>query len=176
MTEIEKDASLLRCTLKKSWSVFGKVLKYGTYLVGAIVAIVFAFYGAIAIYELVTPGLASVWQFMVAVPWYYYVGIVGVAAIPVYSALWCIARDLTEEDWKSDAAKNSAFTVFALAFFALAFPPSAFAFFALAFFALAVFTFTFFALALTKPGSIWYYIGRFFGAAYHHYMKKEKPE
>jgi hypothetical protein len=64
MTEIEKDASLLRCTIKKSSQVLWKVLKYGVYLIGAILAAVFAFYGAVAIYELVVPGLASVWQFM----------------------------------------------------------------------------------------------------------------
>ena len=189
MTEIEqKEHSLLRCTVKKSSQVLWKVLKYGTYLAIGILAIVFAFYGAFAIYELILPGITSVWQFLITVPWYVYAGIIGIAAIPVYSALWCIARDLTEEDWESNAADNFAFAFppkserdyrlnwesnaadnFAFALVALVFTATAAATaaFALVFTAIAT------AIATAHPGSIWYYIGRFPGAAYHHYRKKK---
>ena len=148
MTEIEKDALLLRCTLKKSWSVLGKVLKYGACLTVMALAGIFAVYGAISICELIVPGTTNAWQFLITVPWYVYVGIVVIAAIPVYSMLWCIARDLTEEDWESNAAEI---------------------------FVIALATFAIFS-TFTKPNSIWYYIGRFFGAAYHHYRKKNMPQ
>ena len=106
--EEPNSSSLLSCTVKKSKQVLWKVLKYGTYLVAGVLAIVFTFYGAMAIYETVLPWATSVCQSLITIPWYVYAGIGVIAAIPIYSSVWCIARDLTEEDWKSEAATNSA--------------------------------------------------------------------
>jgi hypothetical protein len=117
--------------------------------------------------------------FLFGVPWYVYAGVLAVAAIPVYSFLWCVNRDLTEEDYKSDAAENFALTAFAA--LALAFAITAFALTAFAFaLALALTAFAFaLTLALAEPPSKWYYVGRFFGAVYYHYCKSKtnsKPQ
>lgn len=113
MTEIT-DKSLLRCTLKKSADVTAKVVLYASYAIVGIAAAVLAIYGILAIADvLFVPVLAAIitaayWCGIVvgsllgivsAIPWYVYAGIVVVAAILVYSFLWCIARELTEEDW-----------------------------------------------------------------------------
>jgi len=93
--EIPKDVSLLRCTLKKSEQVFTKVILLVSY---AIVALALIGCG----YLLFTGVLIPI---IVAIPWYYYVAGIAILAIPVYSFLWCIARELTDEDWESGEAK-----------------------------------------------------------------------
>jgi hypothetical protein len=158
--QIPEESSLLHCTVKKSNQVLWKVLKYGMYLAVGILATIFAFYGAVAIYGLVVPGLVCIWQFLTGVPWYIYLSILGIAAIPVYSLLWCITRDLTEEDWKSNAAEN-----LTLAF-------AAFATLALVLATLALVLATLDAVDPVDHITIWYYIFRFPGAVWHHYRKK----
>jgi len=158
MTTID-DKSLLRCTWKKSADVLKKVVIYGSYVIVALTGITLAIliinttvdliYKTV-FYILSTIGpclviissmLTPVGIFLLIIPWYGYVGIVAVMVIPVYSLLWCITRELQDEDWKSDAATTLAFAVFAtLATFAFA----VFATFALAVFA----TFDTFAFAV----------------------------
>jgi len=99
--EIPKDVSLLRCTLKKSEQVFTKVILLVSY---AIVALALIGCG----YLLFTGVLIPI---IVAIPWYYYVAGIAILAIPVYSFLWCIARELTDEDWESGEAKALAVVV-----------------------------------------------------------------
>ena len=160
--------SLLHCTLKKSGQVLKKVVLYASYAIVALAVVAVICYGAIAVYHAIVPWAASIWQFLIAVPWYMYAIIVVIAAIPVYSVLWCIARDLTEVDWKSNAANVFAFAAFAFAVafaFALALPA----------FALALPAALFAALFVLDPVdhiTIWYYIFRFPGAAWHHYRRK----
>lgn len=185
------NASLLQCTMKKSKQVLWEVLKYGVYLVAGVLAITFCIYGVIALYELILPvsaifllNITLVWQFLVAVPWYVYAGIMGVAAIPVYSLLWCIARDLTEEDWKSDTAKGFAACtlllscVLSISFFILimisptiSIASNLLALTILSTFAAIVLAGSIFVYAIdpVNPITRWYYVFRFFGAAYHHY-------
>ncbi len=102
------------------------------------------------------------------------------------SFLWCVARDLTEEDWRSKSANDSAIAALApaLALAALAALAIALALAALALDALALAALALDALALAialaivfavDPVSeitVWYYIFRFPGAVWNHYTKK----
>lgn len=115
MSEIT-DKSLLRCTLKKSADVTAKVVLYASYAVVGITATVLAIYGMIALYSVainpIEEILNAIWNWslpstiyvvvislITSIPWYVYAGIVAIAIIPIYSFLWCVARELTEEDW-----------------------------------------------------------------------------
>lgn len=112
MTPDPADKSLLRCTIRKSADVFAKLVLYASYAVCGITALALAAYGAMALYSIaVEPiqaflayalgGIAFAGLLAAMVPWWYvYAGIAAVAAIPVYSLLWCIARELAEEDWR----------------------------------------------------------------------------
>ena len=102
---------LWRCVLRKSMSITEKLVLWASYCICGVTAVALAVYGALALYSIsVEPiralFLAYAWGVVVfagslaaMVPWYVYVGIAGVAAILVYSLLWCIAREFTEEDW-----------------------------------------------------------------------------
>ena len=104
--EIPKDVSLLRCTVKKSQQVFAKVILLVSY---AIVVLALLGCGYLLFTGVLIPSI-------VAIPWYYYVAGIAILAIPVYSFLWCIARELTDEDWESGEAKAlAAAAVFAAA-------------------------------------------------------------
>jgi len=118
MTE-NTDHNLLRCTVKKSLDVVQKLILWASYAIVGLAGLVVALYGAIAlygvlvtptaslamqIYELVASGFSAVISLLSLVPWYVYIGIAVIGAIPTYSFLWCVARELTEEDWKSDEA------------------------------------------------------------------------
>lgn len=124
MTQNIPDKSLFRCTLKKSADVTAKVVLYASYAVVGVTAAVLAIYGMLAccaaIWELIKDavhylayiianGVVGGLALLVSIPWYVYAGVVAVAAIPVYSFLWCVARELTEEDYQSDTAKVVAF-------------------------------------------------------------------
>ena len=119
--EIPKDVSLLRCTVKKSQQVLAKVVLLVSY---AIVALALLGCGLITgvLIPNVSPIIAAIiegiWKIvavLLSIPWYYYVASVAILAIPVYSFLWCIARELTEEDWNSKEAKSVACVVAAVA-------------------------------------------------------------
>jgi len=161
MTTID-DKSLLRCTWKKSADVLKKVVIYGSYVIVALTGITLAIliinttvdliYKTV-FYILSTIGpcmviissmLTPVGIFLLIIPWYGYVGIVAVMVIPVYSLLWCITRELQDEDWKSDAATTFAAFAFTLAVFATF---AVFSTFALTTFAFATFAFTLAVLA-----------------------------
>jgi hypothetical protein len=108
--------------------------------------------------------------------------VVALAAILIYSLLWCIARNLTEDDWQSGSAKDISeeitlvltllvLTLLALALalafafaFALALAPLAFVFAPLAF-TLA------FALFISKDSKAFLFIG-----AYLHYRKRTQKQ
>ena len=115
MPEIE-DKSLLKCTIKKSVDVLKKVVIYGLYsavtiiLITAIAAVGYLVWlgfhsslvsDTISVIWLILTSLGTI---LLAIPWYVYVGVIALLAIPVYSLIWCIARELTEEDWKSGEA------------------------------------------------------------------------
>jgi len=108
--EIPKDVSLLRCTVKKSQQVFAKVILLVSY---AIVVLALLGCGYLLFTGVLIPSI-------VVIPWYYYLAGIAILAIPVYSFLWCIARELTDEDWDSKEAKALAAAVFAAAVFAAA--------------------------------------------------------
>ena len=124
------DPNILRCALKKTASVVSRHILFASKAVVATTAIILAgagaIYGTAAIWSVIgTPLTALVTatiSALFAIPWYYY----ALAAIPVayfgYSLVWCMARNITEDDWKSvDIEKTLALAAFtALAFAALA--------------------------------------------------------
>ena len=115
-----KDESLLRCTIKKSISVLTKVVRYVLY--AAVITIAIAglgyvgYIGLPVIIGICSALVASLISLLALIPWYVYVIVGIILAIPVYSFLWCIARDLTDEDWNSDTAVNVAIIILVAAF------------------------------------------------------------
>ena len=185
-----KDAPLLRCWLKKSWSTSKKV---GLWLGGIAVVLIAAY---VAWLGLTSQIAAKIWaevtgwcgaiisgilDYIAAIPPLVFWGsvIVGVIVVGVlgYSLAWCMARNLQDSDWESDPAINSALVLVvalalaalaAIAALALVLVLAALAALALA--ALAALT----ALALAdNPKSSWYYVFRFIGA-YLNYRKRMK--
>ena len=128
--EIPQDANLLRCTVKKSWSMTKHLILYVSYIIDGIAAVILAFFGIVGIWQALSPIAEWLWCALTgalfAVPWWCYVIVLGLATIPVYSALWCMARNLTDEDWQSEQAKkfleDALAALAALAFAALANP------------------------------------------------------
>ena len=126
--EIPKDVSLLRCTLKKSQQVFAKIVLLVSYAIVALALIgcgYLLFTGVLIpiISPVVAAIIAGIWTIVAVIliiPWYYYLAGIAILVIPVYSFLWCIARELTDEDWDSKEAKALAAAVFAAAVFAAA--------------------------------------------------------
>jgi len=118
MTEIE-DKSLLKCTIKKSIDVLNKVVLYGLYVVTIIILITTMAAVGYLIWlgfnsSLATIIYSSIISLLVSIPWYVYVGAIATLAIPVYSLLWCIAREFTEEDWNCWMSRESS-SLFAFA-------------------------------------------------------------
>ena len=124
MTEIE-DKSLLKCTIKKSVDVLEKVLVFGLGFVVGVAALWIACFiisDAVTrkpLVNLVSDTISVIWliltslgTILLAIPWYVYVGVIFIVSIMTYSFLWCIARELTDEDWKSDEAEAYAGFVF----------------------------------------------------------------
>jgi len=111
--EITEDKNLLRCTLKKSYQVFTKLLWCALYAVivsAILIGISYCgYYGLPVAISIITTVIGTVWGIIVLVPWWVHVGVVIIAAILIYSFLWCIARELTDEDWNSEDAKFFAF-------------------------------------------------------------------
>ena len=105
--------SFLRCTLKKSQQVFAKVILLVSYAIVALALIgcgYLLFTGVLIpiISPVVAAIIAGIWTIVAVIliiPWYYYLAGIAILVIPVYSFLWCIARELTDEDWESGEAK-----------------------------------------------------------------------
>jgi hypothetical protein len=114
---MENERSLLKCTLKKSWNVFVKWIIGSIIILAAISAIflayVFVLHCGVWIYENIilnpvgTMCNAIVWIINI-IPWpvWAVLGIIG--AIIGYSYSWCIAQELTEEDWQSSESRSIA--------------------------------------------------------------------
>jgi hypothetical protein len=119
----------------------------------------------------------TIWFILSSIPWYCYVIVVALAAILIYSLLWCIARNLTDDDWQSGSAKDISeeiklvLTLLALAL-ALIFAPLAFALaFALAPLAFVLAFALAFALFISKDSKAFLFIG-----AYLHYRKRTQKQ
>ena len=173
--ELLNEPSLLRCTLKKSRAVSKKI---GLWLGGIAVGLITCY----CVYLGVTSSAAAnftgwcisaagtIAGVMLLVPWELWAIVIGVVSILVYSLVWCMARNLTDEDWESKIAKNVELaTLSALTFIAL----FNLTFIALGVFSILTFTVLTFALAaltlaLTKSKA-----GCVIGA-YLHYRKRIK--
>ena len=101
------DKSLLKCTIKKSVDVFKKVVIYGLY--SAVIIILITAIAAVGYLiwlgfnsSLATIIYSSIISLLISIPWYVYVGVIAILAIPVYSLLWCIARVHKMYDWYCD--------------------------------------------------------------------------
>lgn len=135
MQNPDLSTNLLRCTLKKSLHTTERLVLAAAYVIDVVALLACGF----LLGEVILPAIVACIAFVIAlifsIPWYFYV----IAAIPVaivgYSFLWCVARELTEEDWKSDMAA-----------------------------AVAIAT----AVDPVDKITVWYYVFRFYGAAYHH--------
>ena len=187
MTEIN-DKSLLKCTIKKSTDVLKKVMLYASYTVVALTAIAIGYFGAIKLWEPIvnvfSVAISAIWSIIISigtilliVPWYVYAGAIALLAIPVYSLVWCIAKELTDEDWKSDIAQGIAlvlasipitFVLIALTL-VLAFPPITLAPIALAFIPIVLALIAFILIATDSEIFL-------FPGAYLHYRKRMKEE
>lgn len=106
--EIPRDISLWKCTIKKSWHVTTTILNYLVTVVAWGIILSGAFAGIYIIY-LMCVNLLPLWSILSGtffgviglfylIPWWVYVIIAAIAAIPVYSFAWCLNRDMTEED------------------------------------------------------------------------------
>jgi hypothetical protein len=192
--DTQKDAPLLRCWLKKSWSTSKKV---GLWLGGIAVVLIAAYVAWLGLTSQIS---AKIWaastgwcgsiisgilNYIATIPplvfWGSVIVITAIAVILGYSLAWCIARNLQDSDWESDPDINSVLALaLALAFAALAALAPAIAHaLALAFAALAL-AFAALALAIAialvladNPKSSWYYVFRFIGA-YLNYRKRMK--
>ena len=190
--DIPKDAPLLRCWLKKSWSTSKKVALW----LGGIAVVLIAAY--VAWLGLTSQISAKIWaaltgwcgsiisgilNYIATIPPLVFWGsvIVGVIAVGVlgYSLVWCMARNLQDSDWGSDTATaiTSAALVLALPALALALAAlatsAALALIALALIALALIALIALATSADNPASSWYYVFRFIGA-YLNYRKRMK--
>ncbi len=124
-TNIQTEKSLMKCWLKKTVSVSAKVVLFLAYIIDGIAAGVVALYGAFGLatiladplnsgYRILSSGFQVVVAAICSIPWYVYAGILTVAAIPVYSFIWCIVKELTEEDWNSIESKHIATLISAI--------------------------------------------------------------
>ena len=201
--DTQKDAPLLRCWLKKSWSTSKKV---GLWLGGIAVVLIAAY---VAWLGLTSQTAAKIWaaltgwcgsiisgilNYIAAIPplvfWGSVVVVVAMVTIFGYSLTWCMARNLQDSDWGSDTATDITFAAItfaaiaitfavatAIAFAAIAITFASFAFAAIAaitFAAIAAITFAAFATIATEDkSSMWYYAFRFLGA-YLNYRKRMK--
>ena len=165
------DPSLIRCTIKKSISIFTKVVLYTSYVICSVSILGMGYMASIATYPMLVNAWVSVYQILASIPWYIYCVALALLAIPVYSLLWCMKRDIEQCDWESVAATNTV-TVVAVAFaaFAVVFAAVAFAFAA---FAVAAFAVVFAGENNHGPT---YYVVRFIGAYYNYYKRTRGGE
>jgi hypothetical protein len=70
-------------------------------------SMVFVLFGVFAISSVINMFTNS----LVSIQWYYYVGVMAIAAISVYLFAWWVVRNLKYEDWNNDVAKNIVFIV-----------------------------------------------------------------
>ena len=187
--DIPKDAPLLRCWLKKSWSTSKKV---GLWLGGIAVVLIAAYVAWLGLTSQIS---AKIWaastgwcgsiisgilNYIATIPplvfWGSVIVITAIAVILGYSLAWCIARNLQDSDWESDPTINSAHALalvlvlpaLALALALVLVLP------ALAALVLVLVLAALPALALSdNPESSWYYVFRFIGA-YLNYRKRMK--
>ena len=166
------DKSLLRCTIKKSADVVKKLVMYASYIIVAAAAVASYLYGIVGIWNAIQDPIKYAVALLVGIPWYYYAGVVALAAIPVYSLLWCVARELTDEDWNSNKAKDVAFAIAVAGAFAFAIAAAGAFAFAIAFAIAVAGAFAFaIAFAIAPDSKVLLFIG-----AYLHYRKRVKAE
>ena len=189
--DTQKDAPLLRCWLKKSWSTSKKVALW----LGGIAVVLIAAY--VAWLGLTSQISAKIWaaltgwcgsiisgilNYIATIPPLVFWGsvIVGVIAVGVlgYSLVWCMARNLQDSDWGSDTATaiTSAALILTLLVLALTALAALVALTALALIALpvlALIALPALATSADNPASSWYYVFRFIGA-YLNYRKRMK--
>jgi hypothetical protein len=181
MTEIN-DPNILRCAVKKTLSLWGKHILYASYLIDGIAAAILAYFGIVGVWQALSPIAERLWEALTkalfAVPWYVYGIVVILGAYFGYSLLWCMARNLADEDWQSEKAKKISENIalaLALAFalaLALAFALAAFA--ALAALALALAFAAFAALAFADSGNCKAFL--FIGAYLYYRERMSAPE
>jgi hypothetical protein len=123
--EIPIDAPLYRCVYKKSKSVTRNILQemwkflcsiakpvlyciIGIYIIVGIV--LFVEYILIPFGNIVyTPAaniIGYVLSIIAAIPWFVWVILIMILAIPLYSLFWCLTRNMIPEDWNQNMYKT----------------------------------------------------------------------
>jgi len=109
----EQDKSLLACWRKKSIDVTAKLILYAAYGIDILAVGLLAILASVWAYEnFYSPtvglfnGIVSLVSLIIVfVPWYIWLGIIGVGGsvttILAYAYAWCVAREFTDEDWKT---------------------------------------------------------------------------
>jgi hypothetical protein len=175
MTDKITVPNIFRCAVKKTTSLWSRHILYVSYVIDGLAAAILAFYGIVGIWQALSPIAERLWEIVtgaiISVPWWAYVIIGIIGAYFGYSLLWCMARNLTDEDWQSEKAKkfgSDLALALALALFALALAASALALFALALAAsaLALAASALFALADSNCKAV------LFIGAYLHYRER----
>ena len=187
--DTQKDAPLLRCWLKKSWSTSKKV---ALWLGGIAVVLITAY---VAWLGLTSQTAAKIWaaltgwcgsiisgilNYIATIPPLVFWGSVIVSAIVLgvlgYSLIWCVVRNLQDCDWASDTATTIAAATIAAAIAATIAAAITAAITAIAIAAIAIAAIAIaatIAAAIDDRSSMWYYAFRFLGA-YLNYRKRMK--
>ncbi len=106
MTDEKPKTSILVCTLKKSVSVTKHIAKpvIGLLLCCALVLVTSWYWDQI--FSVITVVFTQLWEItknimfqMVAVPFWVWGIVLAVFGIVGYSYAWCVAREITEEEW-----------------------------------------------------------------------------
>ena len=188
--DTQKDAPLLRCWLKKSWSTSKKVALW----LGGIAVVLIAAY--VAWLGLTSQISAKIWaastgwcgsiisgilNYIATIPplvfWGSVIVITAIAVILGYSLAWCIARNLQDSDWESDPAINSAHALALVLVLVLVLAALVLVLVFVLVLAAHALVLVLAALAVLvladNPKSSWYYVFRFIGA-YLNYRKRMK--
>lgn len=119
MTDEKPKTSILVCTLKKSVSVTKHIAKPVIGLLLCCVLVLVASWYWDQIFPVITVVFTQLWEItknimfqMVAVPFWVWGIVLAVFGIVGYSYAWCVAREITEEEWS--AAKKEDVVVFLL--------------------------------------------------------------
>jgi hypothetical protein len=184
--DTQKDAPLLRCWLKKSWSTSKKV---GLWLGGIAVVLIAAYVAWLGLTSQIS---AKIWaastgwcgsiisgilNYIATIPplvfWGSVIVITAIAVILGYSLAWCIARNLQDSDWESDTAIIIALIALIVLAALAALVLAVLAALVLVLVLVLVLALIALTASANNPASSWYYVFRFIGA-YLNYRKRMK--
>jgi hypothetical protein len=191
--ELLKEPNIIRCAVKKTASVIAKHILLMSYAIVALAVIAIGYLGFtnLALPAILWVAISAAFYcgcvigVLLSVAWYWYALVLISTTYFGYGFLWCVARELVDEDWRSDEADAVAAAVAAFAFAAAAFVFAAvatvafafaFAAFAVAVAAVAAVAVAAVAVADDYNGTSSCKIVRFVGAYLHYYRRTHKEK